>query len=124
MLLALHLENMAVIESVDIEFAPGFNVLTGETGAGKSIIVDAISAVLGGRISRDIVRSGAARAEICALFGSFTAAAAAELQAIGVQPDEDGYLLLQRVITPDGRGSCRRTDRQKYRRKCRPCPRR
>lgn len=107
MLLALHLENMAVIESVDIEFAPGFNVLTGETGAGKSIIVDAISAVLGGRISRDIVRSGAARAEICALFGSFTAAAAAELQAIGVQPDEDGYLLLQRVIMPDGRGSCR-----------------
>lgn len=107
MLLALHLENMAVIESVDIEFLPGFNVLTGETGAGKSIIVDAIGAVLGGRISRDIVRSGAPRAEVSALFGGFTEAAAAELQAVGAQPDEDGYLLLQRVIMPDGRGSCR-----------------
>lgn len=107
MLLALHLENMAVIESVDIEFAPGFNVLTGETGAGKSIIVDSISAVLGGRVSRDIVRSGAARAEVCALFGNFSEAAAAELRAVGAMPDEDGYLLLQRVIMPDGRGSCR-----------------
>ena len=107
MLLALHLENMAVIESVDIEFSPGFTVLTGETGAGKSIIVDAISAILGGRVSRDVVRTGAKRAEVHALFGGFSDEALDALSGIGVTPDEDGYLLLTRTILPDGRSSCR-----------------
>ncbi|MBQ3880021.1 MAG: DNA repair protein RecN [Oscillospiraceae bacterium] len=107
MLLALHLENMAVIESVDIEFSPGFTVLTGETGAGKSIIVDAISAILGGRVSRDVVRTGAKSAEVHALFGGFSDEALDALSGIGVTPDEDGYLLLTRTILPDGRSSCR-----------------
>ena len=61
MLTSLHIENIAVIERADIEFAPGFNVLTGETGAGKSILIDSIDAVLGGRASREIVRRGAER---------------------------------------------------------------
>lgn len=107
MLACLHLENMAVIEAVDVEFAPGFNVLTGETGAGKSIIVDAIAAVLGARVSRDIVRTGAPRALVSALFTDFPQSALDELSAIGVQADDDGCILLQRLIMPDGRTSCR-----------------
>ncbi len=107
MLLALHLENMAVIEEADIEFTAGFNVLTGETGAGKSIIVDAISAALGGRVSRDIVRTGAKSAEVCALFGGFPDEARAYLSSVGAAPDEDGCLLIQRTVQPDGRSSCR-----------------
>lgn len=107
MLACLHLENMAVIESVDVEFAPGFNVLTGETGAGKSIIVDSISAVLGARVSRDVVRTGAQRALVSALFSDFSAPMLEALASVGAQPDEDGCLLLQRSILPDGRSSCR-----------------
>ena len=61
MLSTLHIENIAVIEAVDIDFAPGFNVLTGETGAGKSIVIDAISAILGERTYRDVIRTGAER---------------------------------------------------------------
>ena len=87
MLLALHLENMAVIESADLSFSPGFTVLTGETGAGKSIIVDAISAILGGRVSRDVVRTGAKSAEVHALFGGFSEQARASLAAVGVGSD-------------------------------------
>lgn len=58
MLELLHIENIAVIESADISFRPGFNALTGETGAGKSIVIDAMSAVLGGRASRELIRTG------------------------------------------------------------------
>ena len=68
MLKLLHIENIAIIEKCDIEFGAGFNVLTGETGAGKSIIIDSISAVLGERSSRSLVRSGADRAFVSALF--------------------------------------------------------
>ena len=68
MLSVLHIENIAVIEQADIVFNQGFNVLTGETGAGKSIVIDAISAILGERAYRDMVRTGAAKASVRALF--------------------------------------------------------
>ena len=68
MLLLLHIENIAVIEEADIQFDSGFNALTGETGAGKSIVIDAMGAVLGQRTSRDIIRTGAAKAFVSAAF--------------------------------------------------------
>ena len=70
MLSELHIENIAVIERSDIRFAPGLNILTGETGAGKSIVIDAIGAVLGDRVSRELVRRGAEKATVSAVFDS------------------------------------------------------
>lgn len=105
MLSLLHIENIAVIESADIQFDAGFNVLTGETGAGKSIVVDAIGAVLGRRTSRDLIRTGAKCALVCAHFVELP-----ELQWFrdnGLGPDEDGNLLLQREIRMDGKNVCR-----------------
>lgn len=73
MLELLHIENIAVIESADIQFRPGFNALTGETGAGKSIVIDAMGAVLGGRTSRDLIRTGTDRAFVSAEFSGVAA---------------------------------------------------
>ena len=98
MITDLHIENVAVIERSDIVFGPGFNVLTGETGAGKSIVIDAIDAVLGGRASREIVRSGADRALISAVFTGVDVSAWLEANEI----DADGELILQRRIGADG----------------------
>ena len=103
MITDLHIENIAVIERSDIAFGPGFNVLTGETGAGKSIVIDAIDAVLGGRSSREIVRSGAERALVSAVFTGADAGAWLEENEI----DADGELILQRRIGADGKSSCR-----------------
>lgn len=105
MLSLLHIENIAVIESADIEFYPGLNVLTGETGAGKSIIIDAISAVIGERTSRDILRTGAKHATVSAQFTALP-----HLQWFednGIFPEDDGCVVLQRKLTPDGRNICR-----------------
>ena len=105
MLSLLHIENIAVIESADIQFDQGFNTLTGETGAGKSIVVDAIGAVIGGRTSRDLIRTGAKSALVNALFTALP-----ELPWFtenGLTPDEDGNLMIQREIQPDGRNVCR-----------------
>ncbi len=99
----LHIENIAVIERADIAFGPGFNVLTGETGAGKSIVIDAIDAVLGGRASREIVRSGAERALVSAVFTGADVGAWLEENEI----ETDGELILQRRIGADGKSSCR-----------------
>lgn len=105
MLSLLHIENIAVIESADIPFEPGFNVLTGETGAGKSIVVDAIGAVLGKRTSRDLIRTGAKSALVCANFVDLPDLAWFHENGLG--PDEDGNLLLQREIRADGKNVCR-----------------
>lgn len=105
MLSLLHIENIAVIESADISFNRGFNVLTGETGAGKSIVVDAIGAVLGGRTSRDLIRTGAKSALVSANFCELPALKWFEEN--DYHPDEDGNLLLQREIRLDGRNLCR-----------------
>lgn len=104
MLKLLHIENIAIIEKCDIEFGEGFNVLTGETGAGKSIIIDSISAVLGERSSRTLVRTGANRAFVSALFDA-TDNAKGWLMSQGFEPEDE--LLLQREITPDGKTTCR-----------------
>ena len=103
MITDLHIENIAVIERADVRFGPAFNVLTGETGAGKSIVIDAIDAVLGGRASRELVRSGAERALISAVFTDVQADAWLEENEI----DSDGELILQRRIGADGKSSCR-----------------
>ena len=111
MLQTLHIENVAVIERADITFGPGLTVLTGETGAGKSIVIDAINAVLGERISREVVRTGAERAYVAAVFGDLSPAVSLALEALGYAPEEDGTLLIRRSITADGRGSCHIGDR-------------
>lgn len=105
MLLELHIENVAVIERADIGFTPGFNVLTGETGAGKSIIIDAIDAVLGGRASRALVRTGAERAAITAVF-SVTDAVRQWFSANDLTIEDD-ELILQRKLSAEGKGGCR-----------------
>ena len=105
MLADLKIENVAVIEKAEIHFTPGFNVLTGETGAGKSILIDSINAILGNRASRDLVRSGTAKACIWATFEGIPAAVRAQLERCGYEPQDD--LLLYREISADGKGSCR-----------------
>ena len=106
MLELLHIENIAVIEAADISFLPGFNALTGETGAGKSIVIDAMGAVLGGRTSRELIRTGAEKAFVSASFSGVSAELAG-LEENGLAPDEDGNLLLQREIFADGKHVCR-----------------
>ena len=105
MLSLLHIENIAVIESADIRFDRGFNVLTGETGAGKSIVIDAIGAIIGERTSRDLIRTGAKSAVVNAVFTDLPRLPWFEANGLG--PDEGGELLLQREIQPDGRNTCR-----------------
>ena len=103
MLSLLHIENIALIEAADIQFDPGFNVLTGETGAGKSIVVDSISAVLGERTSRELIRTGAKSALVHAVFAGVPKLD--WLAENGIAQQEE--LLLQREIQTDGRNSCR-----------------
>ncbi len=103
MLSLLHIENIAIIESADIAFEPGFNVLTGETGAGKSIVIDAISAVLGQRTSRELIRTGAKSALVTAVFTGLPKLR--WLEDAGFPQGEE--LLLQREISGDGRNVCR-----------------
>ena len=110
MLELLHIENIAVIEQADIQFRPGFNALTGETGAGKSIVIDAMGAVLGGRTSRELIRTGAEKAFVSAEFSHVTANLPG-LAENGVAPDEDGNILLQRAIGGDGKNICRANGR-------------
>ena len=106
MLELLHIENAAVIERADIGFGPGLNVLTGETGTGKSIIIDAIGAILGERVSRELVRSGADAARITAeLTPTETAAAWLKENEIDFSPGES--ILVSRRITSEGKSSCR-----------------
>ena len=87
MLQLLHIENIAVIESAEIAFDEGFNALTGETGAGKSIVIDAMGAVLGQRTSRDLIRTGASRAFVSALFTGVPELEA--LSACGAAPEDE-----------------------------------
>lgn len=104
MLKFLHIENIAVIEAADIEFGDGFNVLTGETGAGKSIVIDSINAVLGERTSRDLIRAGCDTAEVSALFGNLSSVTQAKLAEYGILPDDDGNVLITRRLSLKGKG--------------------
>ena len=101
MLNELHIENIAVIEKADIEFGAGLNVLTGETGAGKSIVIDSIGAVLGERVSRELVRRGAEKGQVTAVFDA--GPAASWLKENDVEAEEE--LILQRRILADGKSS-------------------
>ena len=102
MLDLLHIENIAIIEQADIQFRPGFNALTGETGAGKSIVIDALSAVLGQRASRDLIRTGSDHAFVSAVFSQIPQALGADM---GIEDREEW--LLQREIYADGKNVCR-----------------
>lgn len=106
MLELLHIENIAIIERADIMFGRGFNALTGETGAGKSIVIDALGAVLGQRTSRELIRTGAEKAFVSAEFSGVPAEMPG-LAETGLSPEEDGTLLLQRELYGDGRNACR-----------------
>ena len=103
MLNELHIENIAVIERADVSFGSGLNILTGETGAGKSILVDAMYAVLGGRVTRELVRTGADKAVVCATFDPESAAEWCAEHEI----DLDDELILRRQISADGKSTCR-----------------
>mgnify|MGYP002519745845 CR=1 FL=1 len=100
MLKYLHIENIAIIESADIEITDGFNVLTGETGAGKSIIIDAINAVLGERISKDIVRSGCDKGRVTAWFDKIPDSLCGLLSQYDID-SSDGGLIITRIISSD-----------------------
>lgn len=102
MIKSLHIENIAVIEKTDIDFENGFNVLTGETGAGKSIIIDAINAVLGERTSKDLIRAGCDKAVVSALFCDLSSEAKALLYDNEFDVDDDGNVLITRVLTRGG----------------------
>mgnify|MGYP000574282990 FL=1 len=105
MLSSLQIENVAVIQKAEVHFEPGLNVLTGETGAGKSILIDSINAILGNRTSKDLVRTGAAKAVIRAAFEDVPPAVLDSLEKAGYERSE--ALLLSREITAEGKSSCR-----------------
>lgn len=107
MLLSLKIENIAIIEKAEIEFDGGLNVLTGETGAGKSIIIDSINAILGERTSRELIRRGSEQARVSAVFADINIAVNAKLLEYDIETQEDGTLLLQRSISLEGRNTCR-----------------
>ncbi len=106
MLTNLYIENIAVIEKVSIDFGQGLNVLTGETGAGKSIIIDSINAVLGNRTSKDLIRSGSDSAFVSAEFTDPSEKALEVLSEYGFEP-EDGVVIIQRELNASGKGKCR-----------------
>ncbi|MBQ7332991.1 MAG: AAA family ATPase, partial [Clostridia bacterium] len=102
MLFSLHIENIAVIKNVDIDFSSGFMALTGETGAGKSIILDSINLLLGKKAEREIIRSGTSSAMVSGLFGGIKDSCLKFLKECGISVDEDGSILVQRTIGIDG----------------------
>ncbi|MGM9551251.1 MAG: DNA repair protein RecN [Clostridia bacterium] len=102
MLINLSINNVAVIEKAEVEFSKGFNILTGETGAGKSILIDALSMVLGMRTSRDLIRTGAQFALVSAIFSQCP-----DLSDFDIEPEEDGNLFLYRKLSSDGKNVCK-----------------
>lgn len=105
MLSNLQIENIAVIKSASIDFENGFNVMTGETGAGKSIVIDSLNAILGERTSRELIRSGADSASVCAEFQNVGENVKNELEKLGIEKDDT--LIVSRKLTPDGKNVCR-----------------
>lgn len=112
MLVSLEIENFAIIDNLSIEFHQGLNVLTGETGAGKSIIIDAVKILLGGRASGEFIRSGSTQSHISGLFYDLDKKINEILFQIGVEPEKDNHLLLQRQINNNGRNICRINGKQ------------
>lgn len=106
MLSQLYIENIAVIRQATIDFQQGFHVFTGETGAGKTILISAINAVLGGRTFKEIIRTGETRATVSALFTEISEELCKKIEVLGY-PLEDNQLLVQREIDLSGKGQCR-----------------
>ncbi len=107
MLCEIYIENIAVIEKISVRFTEGFNVFTGETGAGKSIIIDAINAVLGQRTSKELIRTGAQKAVVSAVFGELNGENVKALAELGYEPDEEGLVILYREMLANGKNICR-----------------
>ncbi len=107
MLLQLDIHNIALIDEVSIELGDGLNILTGETGAGKSIIIDSLNAILGERVTRDIIRTGSGKAVVEAAFQVDAERFRDIFNEMGMEPEEDGTLILSREITQSGRNTCR-----------------
>ncbi len=107
MLKSLYIENIAVIEKTNIDFTEGLNVLTGETGAGKSIVIDSINAILGNRTSRDLIRNGAENAFVSADFCDLSERSKSAIEEYGFSPEEDGSVQIQRELSLSGKGRCR-----------------
>ena len=108
MLRSLHIGNVAVIRQADIDFTEGLCVLTGETGAGKSLLIDSLNALTGGRVSRDLIRAGEENAMISALFDGLDEPTRAALSELGVElPEDEDGILLQRTLSRDGKSVAR-----------------
>ena len=107
MLAALHIENIAVIKKLDIELTEGFTVLTGETGAGKSIIIDSINLILGAKPEKELIRSGESFAMVSGLFSDINEKSLKNFERIGIIADEEGNVLIQRTINLDGKSQIR-----------------
>ncbi|MBQ5591129.1 MAG: AAA family ATPase, partial [Clostridia bacterium] len=105
MLSSLHIENIAVIEKTDVEFSNGFTALTGETGAGKSIIIDSINAVLGERTSKELIRSGCDKGSVTAVFEGVSKEVKETLLSFGIKVEEDS-LIITRILT-ESKSSCK-----------------
>ena len=107
MLMQLRIKNIALIDELTVEFTDGMNCMTGETGAGKSIIIDAISCVLGFRTSKELIKSGCDSAFVEGVFYNESEAVNECLKEMGIEPEEDGMLILQRELSSQGRNVCR-----------------
>ena len=107
MLISLHIENVAVIKCVDVDFSRGFMAMTGETGAGKSIILDSIGLLLGAKADRELIRRGEPQAVVSGLFGDIDEATVSALSDSGISVDEDGCILITRMIGSDGKSGIR-----------------
>ena len=107
MLSLLHIENIAIIESADIGFDEGFNVLTGETGAGKSIIIDSVGVLCGGRVSKELIRNGEDYLTVEGIFCDISHRALEKCEELGIDIDEDGMLYVSRTVKTDGKGTVR-----------------
>lgn len=103
MLVSLHIENVAVIKNIDFDFSEGFMVLTGETGAGKSVVIDSINLLLGSKAERELIRTGQQQAMVSGLFSDLSAKTVNGLAALGIDIPEDGEILLQRTVSSDGK---------------------
>ena len=104
MLLSLHIENIAVAQKIDMDFKNGFAVLTGETGAGKSIIINSLNLILGAKPSKDMIRKGEKKAMVSALFGEFDDITLKRIEELGIELDSP-EILLQRDVTDEGKSS-------------------
>ena len=107
MLQSLHIENMAVIRRIDVDFSEGFTVITGETGAGKSVMIDSLKLLLGAKAEKELIRHGESEAEVSALFYVSSPALISSLDSLGISPDEEGCLAMSRRIREDGKSISR-----------------